>query len=163
MLLQASEVNAEENRKKAAIQKQFVSEKVAPARRFRIFFACTYLYVLLVIEPRLIYHSFGNFITYPAFSVDWEFLRNSLSYPGGIVEYAGGFLSQLYYFSWLGALVITAIALLIYIATRILIRLSTTEKLKLLCYIPVVFLLMSYNRYDIKSTHSLLYWCHSAS
>ena len=113
-----------------------------------IFFACTYLYILFVIEPRLIYHSFGNFITYPDFSVDWEFLRNSLSYPGGTVEYIGGFLSQLYYFSWLGALVLTAISLLIYIAARIFVKLSSGEILKPLCYIPVVFLLMIYNRYD---------------
>ncbi len=117
-----------------------------------IFFACTYLYVLLVIESRLIYHSFGNFITYPAFSVDWGFLKSSLSYPGGIVEYAGGFLSQLYYFSWLGALIVTVIALLIYIATRILVRLSAGDRLKLICYIPVVILLMIYNRYDNQVT-----------
>jgi hypothetical protein len=113
-----------------------------------IFFACIYLYVLLIIETRLIYHSFGNFITYPAFSVGWEFLRNSLSHPGGMVEYVGGFLSQLYYFSWLGALVITVISLLIYIAAKTLIRLSAAEWLKLICYIPAVFLLMIYNRYD---------------
>jgi hypothetical protein len=113
-----------------------------------IFFVCAYIYVLMIIEPRLIYHSFGNFITYPAFSLDWEFLRSSLSHPGGIVEYAGGFLSQLYFFSWLGALIITAIAVSLYIATKILIGLSRAERLKLLSYIPVVFLLMIYNRYD---------------
>ncbi len=113
-----------------------------------IFFACTYLYVLLIIESRLIYHSFGTFITYPAFSVDREFFKSSLKYPGGIVEYIGGFLSQLYYFSWLGALIVTAIALIIYIAARILVRLSAGDRLKLISYIPVVILLMVYSRYD---------------
>lgn len=113
-----------------------------------IFFACTYLYVFLIIESRLIYHSFGTFITYPAFSVDWEFFKSSLKHPGGIVEYIGGFLSQLYYFSWLGALIVTAIALVIYIAARILVGLSAGERLKLISYIPVVILLMIYNRYD---------------
>ena len=113
-----------------------------------IFFVCTYLYVLLFIESRLIFHSFGTLIAYPAFSVDWGFLRNSISYPGGVVEYVGGFISQLYYFSWLGALVVTAIALLMYIATKILVKLSAGVRLKLICYIPVVILLMIYNRYD---------------
>ncbi len=128
--------------------------KKMPRRHLRLpvdsilFFLCVYLYVWMMIEPPLIYHGFGSFTTYPAFPGDREFLRNSLSYSGGIVEYVGGCLSQLYYVSWLGALVITAIALLIYTATRILIRLSTAETLKPLCTIPVVFLLMLYNRYD---------------
>ncbi len=117
-----------------------------------IFFVCTYLYVLLFIESRLIFHSFGTFIAYPAFSVDWRFLRNSISHPGGVVEYIGGFISQLYYFSWLGAIVITAIALLMYIATKILVKLSAGVRLKLICYIPVVILLMIYNRYDNQAT-----------
>lgn len=117
-----------------------------------IFFVCTYLYVLLFIESRLIFHSFGTFIAYPAFSVDRGFLRNSISYPGGVVEYVGGFISQLYYFSWLGALVVTAIALLMYIATKILVKLSAGVRLKLICYLPVVILLMIYNRYNNQAT-----------
>ncbi|MFH1370295.1 MAG: DUF6057 family protein [Planctomycetota bacterium] len=128
-----------------------------------IFFVCFYLYVWLFIEPRLIYHGFVTFfMAYPAFSVDLEFLTNSLSYPGGMVEYAGGLLSQLYYFSWLGALIVTVVAWLMYIATRILIRLSapapakpqvrTEQILKLICYIPAVMLLMMHNRYDIQLT-----------
>jgi len=125
------------------------------------FFVCFYLYVWLLIEPRLIYHGFEtSFMAYPAFSVDLEFLTNSLSHPGGMVEYAGGLLSQLYYFSWLGALIVTVVAWLMYIATRILIRLSapvparpqvrTGQILKLVCYIPAVMLLMMHNRYDIQ-------------
>jgi hypothetical protein len=98
-----------------------------------VFFVFTYLYVLLLIETRLIYHSFGIFITYPAFSTGFEFLKSHISYPGGIIEYVGNFLSQLYYFSWLGALIVTAIALLLYIAGRILLK-SSAIKSKLLCY-----------------------------
>lgn len=128
-----------------------------------IFFVCFYLYVWLFIEPRLIYHDFvTSYMAYPAFSVDLEFLTNSLSYPGGMVEYAGGLLSQLYYFSWFGALIVTVVAWLMYIATRTLIRLSapvparpqvrTGQILKLVCYIPAVMLLMMHNRYDIQLT-----------
>lgn len=123
-----------------------------------IFFVCFYLYVWLFIESCLIYHGFGTFIAYPAFSVDWEFLKSSLQFPCGAVEYAGGFLSQLYYFSWLGALVIIAVAFSLYIATRMLIGLSipapatskaqTGQLLKLICYIPPAMLLMIYNCYD---------------
>ncbi len=117
-----------------------------------IFFVCFYLYVLLFIKPRLIYHGFGTFIAYPAFSVDWGFLKSSLSYPGGVVEYTKGFLSQLYYFSWLGALVVTAVAFLLYLAARILVRLLAGQTLKIICYIPAIMLLMIHNRYDSQLT-----------
>ncbi len=128
-----------------------------------IFFVCFYLYVWLLIEPCLIYHGFGTFIAYPAFSVDWEFLKSSLSYPGGVAEYIGGFLSQLYYFSWLGALVATAVAWLMYLAAKILVRLSALRRppgyggqargrLQIICYIPAVMLLMIHNRYDSQLT-----------
>ncbi len=113
-----------------------------------VFFACFYLYVWLFIEPRLIYHSFGASIAYPAFSADWEFLKSSLSYPGGIVEYIGGFLSQLYYFSWLGALVVTAAAFSMYLAARVLVRPLAGQTLKIICYIPAIMLLIIHNRYD---------------
>jgi len=113
-----------------------------------IFFVCFYLYVWLFIKPSLIYHCFGTFIAYPAFSVDWEILASSLSYPGGVVEYAGGFLTQLYYFSWLGALIITAVAFSLYIAAKILVDLSAGGILKIICYIPATMLLMMHNRYD---------------
>jgi len=130
-----------------------------------IFFACFYLYVWLFIEPCLIYHdhNFGTFIDYQAFSVDWGFLKSSLSHPCGVVEYIGGFLSQLYYFSWLGALIATAVAFSLYIATRTLIKRLTLrhppgyggqagQALKLICYIPPVMLLMIHNLYDNQLT-----------
>jgi len=120
-----------------------------------IFFACFYLYVWLFIEPYLIYHSFGNFIAYPNFSVDWTFLKTRLGYPGGMVEYIGGFLSQLYYFSWLGALVATAVAWLMYTATKILIQPLVKMRFKLICFIPAVMLLMMHNRYNIQLTSFL--------
>ncbi|MDD5326991.1 MAG: DUF6057 family protein [Phycisphaerae bacterium] len=119
---------------------------------FILFFLSVYLYVWLFIKPSLIYHGFGIFLAYPAFSLGWGFLNSSLSYPGGLVEYIGGFLSQLYYFSWLGALVITAAACLIYIETSILIRLSAGRALKLIGYIPAVMLLMICNHYDNQLT-----------
>jgi hypothetical protein len=112
--------------------------------------SCFYLYVWLLIEPCLIYHdhNYGTFIAYQAFSANWEFLKGSLSYPCGIVKYIGGLLSQLYYFSWLGALIATAIAFSLYAATKAIIRLSAGRTLKFICYIPPVMLLILHNRYD---------------
>ncbi|MFA5238698.1 MAG: DUF6057 family protein [Phycisphaerae bacterium] len=119
---------------------------------FILFFVSVYLYIWLFIEPSLIYHGFGTFLAYRDFSLGWGFFNSSLSCPGGLVEYIGGFLSQLYYFPWLGALVITAVACLIYIETSILVRLSAGRALKLIGYIPAAMLLMIYNRYDNQLT-----------
>lgn len=150
--LKVSNVNAKKIKTKRSPKKKICRRNRVLLLDSIIFFACTYLYVLLFIEPRLIFHSFGTFTAYPTFSVDWGFFKNSISYQGGIIEYVGGFISQLYYFSWLGALIVTAIALLMYLATKILIKLSAGVGLKLICYIPVVILLMIYNRYDNQAT-----------
>ena len=77
--------------------------------RSLVFFAGFYLFVLWVVEPSLVYHSFGTTLPYPVFYGGWEFLKGYLVYPGGPVEYGGAFLSQWYYYSWLGALIFTAI------------------------------------------------------
>jgi len=82
-----------------------------------VFFACFYAYVWKVIEPYLVYYGYGIIIEYPEFSTGWEFFKGHLNYASGLLEYGAGFLSHLFYFSWLGALIITAIAWLISIGT----------------------------------------------
>jgi len=57
------------------------------------------------------------------------------------------FLSQGYYYSWLGALIITLAALLIYLGMRILITLVGGGYSKVISYIPAIGLLIVYNRY----------------
>ncbi len=71
-----------------------------------------YLYVWLVIDPRLIYHSLGLLTDYSAFAFSdgWPFLQEHLARPGGLVEYLGALGSQLFCFGWAGALVVTAMA-----------------------------------------------------
>lgn len=117
-----------------------------------LFFVCFYLYIWLFVEPCLIYHGYGMTIAYPEFWVDSQFLNDSLSYPGGMVEYLAAFLSQLYYYSWLGALVITAIAWLMYLGAAKLLSLSGTKQLNFLGYIPAVILFMIHHRYDNQLT-----------
>ncbi len=69
-----------------------------------LFFVLCFLYLWLVVEPHLIYHGFGTLLPdAPPFATGWPFLKDTLSLPGGPVIYASGFLSQGYYYSWLGA------------------------------------------------------------
>ncbi|MHC4157995.1 MAG: DUF6057 family protein, partial [Planctomycetota bacterium] len=66
---------------------------------------------------------------------------------GGPVEYLCAFLSQLLYYSWAGALVITTMALLISICTDIFIKEINAPRLRWIRFIPPVLILITYNKY----------------
>ena len=77
-----------------------------------IFFVSGALYLWLVVEPHLIYQCFGTILpdAHP-FVTGWPFLKSSLDLPGGFVEYVSGFLSQGFYYSSLGTVIIVVSAL----------------------------------------------------
>ena len=83
-----------------------------------IFFICAFLYLWLFVDMGLIYHSYGTTLAYPAFQTGGLFFKTSLSHPGGLVEYVAGFLSHLYYFPWLGALIAAGVAWLAYCTSK---------------------------------------------
>ena len=72
-----------------------------------VFFGLLYVYLWLVVEPQLIY-SCATITNFPVFYKGWPFLRDCLSYPGGVLRYVNALLPQFFYYSWAGALVITA-------------------------------------------------------
>jgi hypothetical protein len=113
-----------------------------------VFFAALFLYLWHVVEPRLIYHAFGVYIDWPEFYIEWSFLREFLSQPGGPVRYAAAFLSQWYYYSWAGALVITSAAWLVCAGTNTLVRLAGARRSAILCYLPALGILVLYSRYS---------------
>jgi hypothetical protein len=116
---------------------------------FAVFFTAFYLYLWLFIKPQFIYHGFGIIILkYPAFSLDWSFLTESFTRPGGLVEYVSGFLSQCYYFPWIGALIVTLLAWMLCRCTHTLITCSGPGRLRILSCLPACALLITYNRYD---------------
>ncbi len=113
-----------------------------------VFFVCVYFYLRLVVESKLIYHSFGMFCKTPAFSKGMSFFTGFLQYPGGIIDYISAMLSQLYYHSYLGALIITLVAVALYLCTKKLINFAGGGRsLNFVCYIPVFMMLISYNNY----------------
>jgi len=112
-----------------------------------IFFVLFYLYILLKIEPRLIYHGGGVITNFPVFYRSWSFFLQFTSYPGGPLEYLCAFLSQLLYYSWAGAAVITLSALLISVCTDILIKAINAHRFRLVSFIPPMLLLITYNQY----------------
>lgn len=70
-----------------------------------------------------------------------------LSYPGGPVEYLSAFLSQLFYYSWAGALVVTSQAWLLSVCMDYLLRAAKLARIRLVCFLLPILLLVLYTRY----------------
>jgi hypothetical protein len=70
-----------------------------------------------------------------------------LLYPGGPVEYLSAFLSQFFYYSWAGALVVTVQAWLLSVCTDYLVKAARLERIRLIRYLLPVLLLVIYTRY----------------
>jgi hypothetical protein len=95
------------------IESNLQSKQLRSLLRSFIFFILFYLYLRLSVGLSLIYHGGGKITNFPVFFKGWEFFRDFLSYPGGLVEYLSAFLSQFFYIGWTGALVVTIQAWLI--------------------------------------------------
>jgi len=112
-----------------------------------VFFSLYYLYVYLRIDPTLIYHGHVFKLKFPVFFVDVSFIKSFLVRPSGFVECLSAFLSQFYYYSWAGALVITLIGWLFYMAVGPFVKSYTGQRVDLLRFAPAVGLLLAYNQY----------------
>ena len=113
-----------------------------------IFFLLGMLYLWLVVEPRLIYQCFGTILPdAPIFLSGWSFLKNSLLLPGGFVMYVSGFLSQGYYYSWLGAVIIVLSALCLCELSRRHLAAAGYAWATVFNSFPAILLFLAYSRY----------------
>jgi hypothetical protein len=105
--------------------------------------------VWIVVEPHLIYNGFGTIIPdVPVFRTGWRFLRDSLAAPGGPVVYAHGFLSQLYFHSPLGALVIVSATLCLCELSRRHFAHIGHDRATVAQYLPAAMVLLAYSQYS---------------
>ncbi len=124
-----------------------------------------YLYLWQVVDLRLIAHGAGIITNFPVFYTGWSYFEQFLRYPGGIVEYGGSFLSQLFYVGWAGAAVATAQAWLTCAATDFILKRFGFPGLRWLRFVPALILLGMYASYSfhfvtaIALTVSLLFVC----
>jgi hypothetical protein len=113
-----------------------------------LFFLLSYVYLWLFVDPRLIYDGFGTIVLdVPVFAAGWQFLRDSLGVPGGLAVYAYGLLSQGYYYSWLGALLVVLVAVCLYGLARQHFTRAGHRSTVLPYFLPMMIVLM-YSRYD---------------
>jgi len=111
------------------------------------FFVLFYLYVWLRVETHLIYDGLGLTRSFPIFVRDLGFFKKFLRYPGGPVEYLAALLSQYYYYSWLGALIITVLAALGFLAGNRFFKLVGGRHFRVLSLVPALLLLAICSRY----------------
>lgn len=93
------------------------------------------------------YHGAGVITNFPIFYKGWAFFRTFLSYPGGPLEYLAAFLSQLFYYSWAGALVVTVQAWLLSVCIDYLSKATNLPRIRWMRFIPPILLLILYTRY----------------
>jgi hypothetical protein len=102
-----------------------------------------FLYFLLRIDPRLIYQS-----QEPVFFFDRYFIYEFFSYPGGINELASRFLSQFFYYSWTGALLLVLVFASVTLNTWLLIKsITTIRSILYLQWMPSIILLALHSEY----------------
>ncbi|MGD8787180.1 MAG: DUF6057 family protein, partial [Phycisphaerales bacterium] len=113
-----------------------------------IFFLFGIFYLRFVVEPRLLYHGFGTVLpNAPGFLTGWTFLVKSLNMPGGFVMYVSGFLSQSFYYDWLGAAIIVLCALFVCELSRRHLMAAGYARNTVLASIPAVLLFLIYSQY----------------
>jgi hypothetical protein len=113
-----------------------------------IFFVIFYLYVWLIIEPSLLYHWLGTALFYPTFSTDWLTIKDTFAVPGGLIDYLVKYLSVWYYYSGLGAAIITVTAFLIFLGAWLVLRPLRNSLRFFISLLNGVAVLMMYNQYD---------------
>jgi len=112
-----------------------------------LFFVLFYLYLWLYVDLRLMYHGAGIITNFPVFYKGGAFFLPFLSYPGGPVEYLSALLSQLFYYSWLGALVVTVQAWLLSSCVDYLLKAANLPRIRWICFALPILLLVLYTRY----------------
>ena len=106
-------------------------------------FGVFYLYVLLRIRPELFYQQ--NSVV---FLLDADFFASFMDRPGGPVEYVSAFLSPLFSYGWLGALVITVLVAITCLATRQFMTSLTNEGGQVVFLVPTILIVMVIGQYS---------------
>ncbi|MEJ2567686.1 MAG: DUF6057 family protein, partial [candidate division WOR-3 bacterium] len=115
-----------------------------PNFSFLVVFLLLFFYYLLVFDTSLYYHHHQ-----PIFLFYKTYLKGFLLYPGGPAELITQFFLQFFYFNLLGAVVISAVSLSVFIVVYRLIRkIGNLEYSLILSFLPVLFLLIIQNNYN---------------
>jgi hypothetical protein len=125
---------------------RWLRSRLGDVTRTVLFFGLLYLYLWLVVKPCLIY-SCGTITNFPIFYKGWAFFQDSVSSPGGLLRYISSLASQLFYYSWAGAIVITVQAWAISACTGWFLRAVAMPGARWLRFVPALLVLAIYAQY----------------
>ena len=127
---------------------RLVAARCWPVVSALVFFGGAFLYLWLRVDSHLLYRAFCILVPEsPVFSSGWTFFRQTLVQPGGLVTYLSGYLSQWYYYSWAGALILVAVAaLLTELIRRHLVRAGLPRPFFVMC-LPALAIFLVANQY----------------
>lgn len=112
------------------------------------FFLLSFLYLWLIVEPRLLYFCFGTILTdAPGFVSGWAFLSDTFAKPGGFVTYVAGFLSLGFYHSWLGAAIIATVGAGLAGSARRHLAAISPAYASFVAVFPAIALFLAYSHY----------------
>jgi tetratricopeptide (TPR) repeat protein len=113
-----------------------------------VFLALSYAYIVLRVDPAVIYDSYWVTGRFPLFQTGSAFLHGFLSYPGGLADYASAFLCQFYHWPWAGGLAITAVTALLCLAMWLYLTAAGGAPPRAVHLAPAVLVLMLFGQYD---------------
>lgn len=116
------------------------------------FWTVFFLFLWLVVDIKLIYFNDTSILNFPVFFLTTDFFKEFI-YPGGLIEYANAFASQLFYYSILGALVVTAICAAVTAFADGIFKQMNIKKLRFARFVPALAIAFLYALY----THYLVF------
>jgi hypothetical protein len=128
---------------KYASLKRLLGTAIRPALFFALFFIIIYFWI----DTKLIYHGHGSYLSYKIYLPTTDSLTDFPPYPGKTTEYLAAALAHYFYYSWAGALIITAAAWLIYLGTGRVTAAFNFQKARPLRFLPPILILILYAGY----------------
>ncbi len=103
-----------------------------------------FLYFYFRLDAKLFYQA-----QQPVFYFDAVFAKDFLTYPGGLFELITNFLSQFFYYTWSGALLLTAVCALIALSTWLVMRTALVKTKQLwIHWLPTLCFFVLYHDYS---------------
>ena len=113
-------------------------------------FSSVWLYLWFIVDIKLIYHGAGRILDFPCFFKTSQFFFSHLSYPAGLLEYANAFISQMFYFSPLGAAAVTIVVWLSAVFIRNILTKVDLTALRFLCFLPALIAVITFSQYTYR-------------
>ena len=94
-------------------------------------------------------------LIFPLFERGWAFFASLASQPGGITDWAGAYLGQLFIMPYLGATILTAIAITLFVALNSIVSRVARVSTRAAGVVGVVLLASIWNHYEFDLADSL--------